>query len=240
MTNMSSSVPVYLITGARKGLGRALAEHYLAQGALVVGCSRSQTTLTHPNYQHFCLDVADEKAVMSMVRKVKAKLGKVDYLLNNAGIAAMNHLLTTPYSQAQKVFQTNFFGSFLLTREVAKLMMQCKQGSIVNYSTVAVALNLEGEAIYAASKAAIESLTRIAAKELAPMGIRVNAIGPTPIDTDLIRGVPKAKIDALLSQQAIARMGQVSDVINLVDFYNQPQSEFITGQIVYLGGVMCS
>lgn len=235
---MNDAQQVYIITGSRKGLGRALAEHYLEQGACVVGCSREASDLQHQHYQHFCLDVADEKAVIAMLRQVRQTLGRVDVLLNNAGIAAMNHLLTTPYAQAQQVFQTNFFGSFLLMRETAKLMMARKQGSIVNYSTVAVALDLEGEAIYAASKAAVESLTRIGAKELAPLGIRVNAVGPTPIETDLIRAVPKHKIDNLLTQQAIPRMGQVADVINVIDFYNQPQSGFITGQVIYLGGVM--
>ncbi|TOG85796.1 oxidoreductase, partial [Vibrio parahaemolyticus] len=87
------------------------------------------------------------------------------------------------------------FGTFLFSREIAKLMMKQGYGSIVNYSTVAVPLDLEGEAIYAASKAAIESLTRVSAKELAPYGIRVNAIGPTPVPTDLIKAIPKKKID---------------------------------------------
>ena len=117
-------------------------------------------SINHNNYLHFELDVADERAVMKMVRQVKNQFGSVDILLNNAGIAAMNHLLTTPYSNAKNVFATNFFGTFLLTREVSKVMMKIKKGSIVNYTTVAVPLDLAGEAVYAASKGAIENFTQ--------------------------------------------------------------------------------
>ncbi|EKM33425.1 short chain dehydrogenase family protein, partial [Vibrio harveyi] len=155
---------------SRKGLGKALAEHYLAQGHTVIGCSRQESSIEHDNYHHFELDVTDEKAVVSMVRSVRKQFRTVDVLVNNAGMAAMNHFLTTPLSSAEKVMATNVFGTFLFSREIAKLMMKQKSGSIVNYSTVAVPLDLEGEAIYAASKAAVESLTKISAKELSPYG----------------------------------------------------------------------
>lgn len=228
----------YIITGTRKGLGKELAEYYLAQGHNVAGCSRGKKSIEHDNYLHFELDVADERAVMKMVRQVKKQFGSVDILLNNAGIAAMNHLLTTPYGNVKNVFSTNFFGTFLLTREVSKVMMKMKKGSIVNYTTVAVPLDLAGEAVYAASKAAIESFTRTSAKELGEFGIRVNAIGPTPVYTDLVRNIPKNKLDELLEQQIIHRFGETEDVRNVIDFFNQEASNFITGQIIYLGGVM--
>jgi len=117
-------------------------------------------------------------------------------------------------------------------------MMKQKLGSIVNYTTVAVPLDLEGEAVYAASKAAIESLTRISAKELGQFGIRVNAVGPTPVKTDLIRNVPENKLQELLNQQALRRFGEFDDVVNVIDFYNSEKSNFITGQTLYLGGVV--
>lgn len=228
---------VYLITGTRKGLGKSLADYYLAQGHKVAGCSRGKSTIEHENYFHFECDVSDEKAVLTMVRQTKKLFGKIDILLNNAGIAAMNHILTTPYQNAKNVFNTNFFGTFLFSREVAKVMMKQKSGSIVNYTTVAVPLNLEGEAVYAASKAAIESFTRVSAKEFAKFGVRVNSIGPTPVKTDLIRNVPENKLKELLDQQAIQRFGEFDDIINIIDFFNSEKSKFITGQILYLGGV---
>jgi 3-oxoacyl-[acyl-carrier protein] reductase len=226
-----------VITGTRKGIGKEMAEHYLAAGWQVVGCSRGEGSIEHAHYQHFALDVSNEDAVIAMARTIKASHGKVDALLNNAGIASMNHALLTPASTVNRILQTNVVGTFLFCREMAKLMRRTKSGRIVNFTTVAHPLKLEGEAIYAASKAAVESLTRILARELAELKITVNAIGPTPIATDLIRGVPQAKMDALIARQAVRRMGEVRDVINAVDFYLREESDFITGQVLYLGGI---
>ena len=226
-----------VITGTRKGIGKEMAEHYLAEGWQVVGCSRGEGSIEHADYQHFSLDVSDEDAVIAMARTIKSSHGKVDALLNNAGIASMNHALLTPASTVNRILQTNVVGTFLFCREMSKLMRRTNNGRIINFTTVAHPLNLEGEAIYAASKAAVESLTRILARELAELKITVNAIGPTPIETDLIRGVPQAKMDALLARQALNRMGEVRDVINAVDFYLREESDFITGQVLYLGGI---
>jgi 3-oxoacyl-[acyl-carrier protein] reductase len=96
---------------------------------------------------------------------------------------------------------------------------------------------LEGEAIYAASKSAVETLTRVLAHEYSSFGITCNTVGPCPIDTDLISGVPEAKIEALLNRQAIKRRAQPADVINAVNFFLKPESDMVTGQILYLGGV---
>ncbi|CAA6676772.1 MULTISPECIES: SDR family NAD(P)-dependent oxidoreductase [unclassified Lentimonas] len=228
---------IALITGTRKGIGRALAEHLLQQGWIVAGCSRRNSDIDSPNYHHYNLDIADEDAVVKMVRSIKRTLGPMDALINNAGIASMNHLLLTPAKTCRAIFETNVLGGFICMRECAKQMSRKKHGRIINFSTVAAPLNLEGEAIYAASKAAIESLTRTAAKELGSYGITVNAIGPTPIDTDLIRTVPKDAIDALIARQAIQRLGTIDDVINCVDFFLRDESAFISGQTLYLGGI---
>ena len=115
--------------------------------------------------------------------------------------------------------------------------MKNKIGRIVNFSTVAVPMDLDGEMVYASSKAAIEKMTRIMAKELAPYNITVNAIGPTPVYTDLIKVVPKDKVDELLDKQIIKRLGEYKDIENLMDFFTNDKSDFITGQIIYLGGL---
>ena len=181
--------------------------------------------------------MGDEARVVEMARAIKKNHGRVDALLNNAGIASMNHSLLTPVETVTRVLNTNVVGTFLFCREMAKLMRSSKVPRIVNFTTVAHPLNLEGEAIYAASKAAVESLTRILARELAEMKITVNAVGPTPVETDLVKGVSKSKMEALIERQAIRRYGLVTDVVNVVDFFLQPSSDFLTGQILYLGGV---
>lgn len=229
---------VIIITGTRKGIGRYLAEQYLDEGDKVYGCSRRNTDLEHPNYSHTNLDVSSEEDVMAFVRNVYKENKHIDVLINNAGCAAMNHFLLTPYTTAQRVFNTNFMGTFLMCREVAKYMVKAKTGRIVNYSTVAVALNLHGELVYSASKAAVEQLTRVLADEIGESGITVNAVGPTPIDTDLIKNVPEEKLQDLLSNQCIKRFGKFEDVKNVIDFFLRPESDFITAQTIYLGGVV--
>ncbi len=229
--------PVTLITGTRKGIGRYLAEHYVRAGHQVVGCSRGDVDWTLDGYTHYTADVSDEKAATSIFADVRKKFGRLDHLVNNAGIASMNHSLLTPLSTVHNVLNTNVVGTFLFSREAAKLMKTHGYGRIVNLSTVAVPLKLEGEAIYVASKAAVLSLTEVLARELAPFGITVNAVGPVPIDTDLIRSVPKEKINRLLSRQAIPRFGTFEDIANVIDFYLKKESAFITGQSLFLGGV---
>ena len=232
-----TTAKIIIVTGTSRGIGLGLAQHYLGEGHFVCGCSRQAVDCNHQNYRHYELDVSNEQAVAEMVRDVLKKHGRIDALVNNAGIASMNHTLLSTQAVAQSIFATNFFGTFLFCREVAKAMMRAKAGRIVNFSTVATPLRLEGEALYAASKAAVESFTEVLARELGPTGITVNAIGPTPIPTDLIKKVPKSKIDALLARQAIQRLGAITDVVNAIDFFLSPRSDFITGQVIYLGGI---
>lgn len=226
-----------LITGTRKGIGRYLVEYYTDKGYEVFGCSRGEVDFSIANYHHYCLDVAHEAQVREMFTWIRKSCGRLDALINNAGIASMNHILLTPKATVEKILNTNVIGTFLFCREAAKLMQTGKFGRIVNFATVATPLKLEGEAIYAASKAAIVSLTEILARELAPFGITVNAVGPTPVQTDLIRSVPQEKMDALLDRQAIRRFGEMKDISNVIDFFICPESDFITGQVLYLGGV---
>jgi 3-oxoacyl-[acyl-carrier protein] reductase len=228
---------VILISGTSRGIGRALVEHYSGLGYDVIGCSRSEFEIELTNYRHHCLDIADELAVKEMFGLIRKTAKRLDVLINNAGIASMNHSLLTPVSTVNKVMQTNFIGTFLLCREAARLMQANRYGRIVNFATVAVPLKLEGEAIYAASKAAVISLTEILAREFAEFGITVNAIGPAPIKTDLVRGVPAEKLEALISRQAIKRYGEMRDVVHVIDFLIDPATDFVTGQVIYLGGV---
>jgi len=228
---------VVLVSGASKGIGRALVEYYAGKECQVIGCSRSPFEGELRNYRHYRLDVADESAVKDMFAQIRKNEGRLDVLINNAGVASMNHSLLTPMTTVSKIIQTNFMGTFLLCREAARLMQAHRYGRIVNFATVAVPLKLEGEAIYAASKAAVISLTQILAHEFAEFGITVNAIGPTPIKTDLLRGIPPEKLERLISRQAIKRYGGTRDVIQVIDFFIDPASDFVTGQVIFLGGV---
>ncbi len=228
---------VVFITGTRKGIGRYLAQHFVRKGAVVEGCSRKEIDWQLENYTHYIADVADESQIKTIMSSIQKRHGRLDITINNAGIASMNHSLLTPASMVDRIMATNFRGTFIVCRESAKLMKKRRYGRIVNFSTIAAPMRLEGEAIYAASKSAVTTLTQILAREFADFGITCNVVGPTPIDTDLIRAVPKDKIDHLVQNLAIKRLGCFEDVANVIDFFVKPESAYITGQTLYLGGV---
>jgi 3-oxoacyl-[acyl-carrier protein] reductase len=229
--------PVTLITGTSRGIGKFLVEHFSSKGHHVIGCSRSKVNWDAVNYEHFELDVGDESAAVSFFREIRKKYGRLDHLINNAAVASMNHALLTPAAKVSSIFSTNVIGTFVMTRESAKIMKSANFGRVVNFSSVALPLRLEGESAYAASKAAVVSLTEVLAREFAPFGITINAIGPNPIETDLTRAIPKTKMNELIQKLAIKRMGKFEDVTNIVDFFLRPESGAITGQTLYLGGL---
>jgi 3-oxoacyl-[acyl-carrier protein] reductase len=228
---------VMLITGTRKGIGRYLAETYAAQGYIVEGCSRGDASFEAENYTHHHVDVADEKAVKGMVTNIAKRHGRIDVVLNNAAIATMNHVLLTPAASANRMFEVNVTGTLLVCRDAAKVMMRRRYGRIVNFTTIVAPIALAGEAVYAASKSAVVTLTRILAFELGQYNITCNSFGATPIMTDMIKGVPQAKIDAVVNNLAIKRLGTPEDCANVCDFFINPASSNVTGQVIYLGGI---
>jgi 3-oxoacyl-[acyl-carrier protein] reductase len=226
-----------VITGASRGIGLALATHF-ANAYTIVTCSRGDRTADITGGEHHSLDVTDERAVVALIMGLRQRYGRLDALINNAGIASMNHSLLTPLATVERIFRTNVLGTFAFCREGAKLMQRARSGRIVNIGSVATPLRLEGEAAYAASKAAVVSLTEVLAREFAPFGVTVNAVGPGPIRTDLLHGVPDSAIESLVQKQPLKRLAEMRDVINVVEFFLRPESDFITGQTVYLGGVV--
>jgi 3-oxoacyl-[acyl-carrier protein] reductase len=224
------------ITGASRGIGRFLAETFLDRQWVVFGCSRGASGLKHERYRHFPVDVADESNVIAMFTAIRQSGQPLYALINNAGIASMNHALTTPAATMEQLFRVNALGTMLCSREAAKQMLQRHTGRIVNFATVALAFDLEGESAYVASKAAVVAYTRVLAREVGVQQITVNAIAPNPVKTDLIAGVPKEKLDRLVGRQVNPRYGTVHDVLRVVDFFLDPANDLITGQVIYLGG----
>ncbi|SCF47668.1 3-oxoacyl-[acyl-carrier protein] reductase [Micromonospora matsumotoense] len=230
---------ILMITGTRTGIGRALAEHFLAAGHDVVGCSRRPAAIDHPRYRHHQLDITDISQTKKMFRSVRQEYGRLDALVNNAGVSSMNHFMTTPDEVSRRIFDVNFFAVLNCCREAVKMLQKSSEKStaILNVSTVAVPWAIEGQLAYAASKSAVEQLVRIMSKELSAFGIRVNGIGLPPVHTVLTRTVPRPKIDNLIARQTISRQCTTADIVGPVEFLIGRQSEFITGETLFLGGV---
>lgn len=225
-----------LITGTSRGIGEFLARTFVERGWRVFGCARGDAPLTHARYTHFSLDIADEPAVVAMFAAIRRAGAPLRALVNNAGTASMNHVLTTPSSTMTRLWSVNVLGTMLCCREAAKQMVLRRRGRIVNCGSVAVPWALEGESVYTATKAAVEAYTRVLARDLGEHGVTVNTVSPNPVKTDLIAGVPSEKMDRLVQRQSIKRYGTVEDVLAVVDFFLADSAGFITGQTIYLGG----
>lgn len=228
---------VVIVTGARRGLGRTISEHLLGQGFHVVGCGRKPVEWEAEGFTYLQADVTDLADVRRLVKTARDSGHEVYGVVNNAATASMNHSLLTPASSVTDMLGTSVGASFLVSREAVKVMRKNTRGRIVGLSSVAVPLRLEGQAGYVAAKAGLEGLCQVMAKEFAPFGVTVNVIGATPIDTDMIRGVPKDTIAKLVDQFPIKRLGLRRDVTNALDFFLRPESDAVTGQVLYLGGV---
>ena len=157
--------------------------------------------------------------------------------INAAGVASMNMAVTTDESSVQKLIQTNLVGTIYCCQLFAPLMLRQKQGSFINFSTIAVALALRGESVYAASKAGVESFTRTFGREMADFNVRVNCIAPGPIRTDLLRGITDTQIEKIISQQIIQKQFQKSDVCDLVELLIDERAASLSGQVLNVGGV---
>jgi len=226
-----------LITGASRGIGAGLVEHFRQRGAWVAGCARSLAPAEDAGGWQAQVDVTDEAAVRAWIEGVWQRRARIDVLVNNAGAASMNHALLTPLSSLRGAFELNCLAAFAASREVAKKMRKAGYGRIVNLTTVAVPLRLAGELAYAASKAALESATRVLATELAPYGITCNLVGPSPVATDLLRGVPRDKLDRLLARLPQQRLATVAEVAYAVELFARREASALTGQTLSLGGV---
>jgi len=221
------------ITGTTRGLGFRLAKHYLSQGHRVIGCSRSDSEIDHSYYTHYRVDLTKEKEIVKMFRQIE----RVDLVLNNAATAFMNHLMITPLDAVEKLMAINFTSTFCVIREATKLMKNQSRGRIINFSSIAVSLNIPGEAAYISSKAAINALTKNLVKELTPYNITINAIGIPMLDIGISQSIQKQKRLEVVELQPISREGTVDDIVNVIDFLASPKSSMISGQLISLGGV---
>ena len=230
--------PVMIITGTRKGIGKNLAEYYTQNGFIVIGCSRGNIDFELNNYEHYCLDVSDESLVKKMFKEIRKKYGRLDVLINNAGVASENYVLLTPLKEAHDSLNTNFIGTFIFCRESVKLMKIKQHGRIINISSIHVPLALAGTSIYSSSKAAIEQFSRVLAREVFQFGITINILSLSVVKDTGMEIALKEKIKRKILNQTISKdQLNIYDVIHALNFFINEKSKMVSNQILCLGGV---
>lgn len=223
-----------IVTGASRGLGRDICERLLSKKIEVLGLARDVSSLPFPA---MTCDVSSAEDVKNVIREVKRNKNLVSGLINVAGIASMNLAISTPFDSVKKIIEVNLMGTINCCQQIAPLMIRNKKGVIINFSTIAVELGLKGESVYAASKAGVESFTRVFAREVSDFGLTVNCIAPGPIDTNLLNGISPSQISKIVNQQIMTKQFSVGDVSDLVELLFNNKSKSLTGQVFHVGGV---
>ena len=235
---------VMIITGASSGIGLASAELFASCGARLVLAARSMdklealaASLPDPG-KVLCVktDVSVEEDCRALVARAVERFGRIDILVNNAGVVDDAFLLMLSPESLDKSLNINVKGYFYCAQAATLKMFKAKKGAIVNVSSVSSKMALPGQSVYAATKGAINSMTATLASELAPYGIRVNAIAPGFIATDMVAHLPEEKIKEYLTQIPLARLGSVEEVAELVAFLVSDESSYITGQTIVIDG----
>jgi 3-oxoacyl-[acyl-carrier protein] reductase len=231
-----------VVTGAGRGIGLAISRRLIADGWVVAGCDMLEAELSAAagilgdQFRPYPLDVTDEKAVNASCERILADLGAPFGLVNNAGITRDNLLMRMDLDSWEKVLRVNLTGAFLVTKAVSKAMMRQKQGSIVNISSVVALTGSAGQANYSASKAGLLGFTRSLAREFASRNIRVNAVAPGFIETEMTRVLPAEVREGYASRIPLARMGLPEDVADAVSFLLGDASSYVTGVVLPVDG----
>lgn len=237
MPSASHAGKVAVVTGSRRGLGRLITEHLLAAGARVHGVARGDANFEAKSYVHHRADIADVNAVDQVFRAIAAERKGLDYLVNNAGTATSGFAMMLPAADARDMVSTNILGSFHVARAAAKLMAPRRRGRIVTIGSIMAVVEPAGGSIYAATKAAVEALSNVMARELAPRGITCNTLGLSVIETDMLASLSRDLLDKIVASMPMPRPATPDDVMNLLDFFLSDASGYITAQTVYLGGL---
>ena len=239
---------VVLVTGGSRGIGKEVAMKFAKEGYNVVTNYVSDKTdkeglkkeFENNNVKALVLkaDVSKTEDVENLVKQAIDTFGKIDVLVNNAGITRDNLLIRMPEEDFDKVLETNLKGTFLVTKAVTKYMMKKRYGSIINLSSVVGVAGNAGQSNYSASKAGIIGFTKSIAKELASRNIRANAVAPGFIETDMTEVLPEAVKENIHNQIPLKRMGTAKEVAELIYFLGSENSSYITGQVINIDGGM--
>jgi len=238
---------IALVTGASRGIGKAIAQALGAQGMTVVGTATSDSgaeaisdslAASGITGRGMCLDVSDDASVETAIKTIGDEFGTVTVLVNNAGITRDNLLMRMKPEEWDAVINTNLSSLYRVCKACLRPMMKAKTGRIVNIASVVGVSGNAGQTNYAAAKAGMIGFTKSLAQEVGSRGITVNAVAPGFIDTDMTRELPEAQKEALLSAIPLARLGQPEEIAAAVAFLASPSSGYITGETIHVNGGM--
>ncbi len=235
---------VCVVTGAAQGIGRAIALKMIGEGAIVYGCDRAEGSMDqlatdHDRFHPLYFDVTDAHAAKNAMMQVKKEQGRIDVLVNNAGVVFNNKIGMIVREQTELMFRVNVIAVIELIQLVSRIMSRTGGGSIVNIASVTAVLGSAGQSAYSATKGAVISFTKSSAKELAPLGIRVNAVAPGIVKTERFEELYEAsgdKIDTRIGRIALGRLGEPDDIAEACCFLASDKASYISGQILGVDG----
>lgn len=237
---------VCLVTGASRGIGAATVRRFAEEGATVYLNARPPLNLDnlcmdmseryHTTVKALYFDVRDEASAKRAILQIRKEAGRLDVLVNNAGVMKDALIGMISKDLMQEIYETNVFGVMNMLQLSCKQMMIQKSGSIINLSSIVGIEGNPGQLAYSATKGAVVAMTKTAAKELASLGIRVNAIAPGMIDTDMFRSIGEAKMNEHLSNIRMGRLGTPEDVADTIVFLASDLSRYVTGEILGVNG----
>lgn len=237
---------VCLVTGASRGIGAATVRRFAEEGAIVYANVRTPLNLDslyvdmseryHTTVKALYFDVRDETSAKKAILQIRKEAGRLDVLVNNAGVMKDALIGMISKNLMQEIYETNVFGVMNMLQLSSKQMMIQKNGSIINLSSIVGIEGNPGQLVYSATKGAVAAMTKTAAKELASQGIRVNAIAPGMIDTDMFRSIGEEKMKQHLSNIRMGRLGTPEDVADTIVFLASDLSRYVTGEIIGVNG----
>lgn len=241
---MSFEGKIALITGASRGIGRAIAESLVARGARVIGTATSDkgaadiSAYLGENGKGYNLNVVDQASIDAVLSAIRAEFGEIDILVNNAGITRDNLLMRMKDDEWQDILDTNLTSVFRLSKAVLRAMMKKRCGRIITIGSVVGTMGNAGQANYAAAKAGLIGFSKSLAREVASRGITVNVVAPGFIETDMTRALTDEQRAGILSQVPANRLGDAKEIANAVAFLASDEAGYITGETLHVNGGM--
>lgn len=241
---MNLSGKIALVTGASRGIGKAIAEKLVECGAIVIGTATTEngaqaiSQYLGSHGKGFALNVTDEKSIESVIDAVKTQYGDIDILVNNAGITRDNLLMRMKDDEWQDILETNLTSVFRLSKALMRTMMKKRFGRIVTIGSVVGTMGNAGQANYAAAKAGLIGFSKSLAREVASRGITVNVVAPGFIETDMTKALSDDQRGAILSQVPANRLGEPKEIANAVAFLVSDEAAYITGETIHVNGGM--